>query len=328
MPTDAQSLSSPPRWATSNFDGKRFHNLVPRRHGFWAVLRWMMNRQPGPWRGWVDAQPEPPPPRLVEGLRITYVNHSTFLLQIDGINILTDPMWSKRASPVQWLGPRRRRPPGIRMEDLPPINAILLSHDHYDHLDIPALRRLAQVHRPVIYTGLRNAQMLNKHGIDEVVELDWWESSTVFEKLQLTAVPAQHFSGRSPFDRDTRLWCGFVLQGRAGQIYFAGDTGMGPHFQQIAERFPKIDLALLPIGAFRPEWFMGEVHLSPDDAVRAHLILRAKLSVACHFGVFRLADDGQDEPVEALERMLGRTDLNGTEFVVMECGESREGRAG
>ena len=308
----------------SHFDGKRFRNLIPRRNRYGALVRWLLSRQPGPWQPWVDSRPAPPPPRSSEHLRITFVNHSTFLLQLDGINILTDPIWSERASPVSWAGPRRRRAPGVRLEDLPPIDLVLLSHDHYDHLDIPTLRRLAQDHHPTIYTGLKNSHLLARHGIRNVVELDWWSEAAARSDMWITAVPAQHFSGRSPFQNDTTLWCGFVVQTNDSTIYFAGDTGAGPHIAQIAGQFPDIDLAILPIGAFRPEWFMGEVHMSPRDAVEAHFALQARVSVASHFGTFRLADDGQDEPVKLLHDVLSRSDLQDSEFWVLDFGEGRE----
>jgi L-ascorbate metabolism protein UlaG (beta-lactamase superfamily) len=307
----------------SNFDGVRFRNLVPRRNGYLALLRWMLSRQRGPWHEHPDAQPGPPPPRNSQALRITFVNHSTFLLQLNGVNILTDPMWSQRASPVSWAGPRRFRPPGIRFEDLPPIDIVLLSHDHYDHMDMPTLRRLQERHAPTIYTGLKNAALLARHGIGNIAELDWWQETTACRDLWITAVPAQHFSGRA-LVRDRRLWCGFVLQTEGTCIYFAGDTASGPHTAQIAAKVPRIDLAILPIGAYRPEWFMGEVHMSPDEAVAAHLQLGARVSIAGHFGTFDLADDGEDEPVERLREALQRADLGQTEFRIMDFGAGAE----
>ena len=308
----------------SNFDGVRFRNLVPRRHGLLAALRWMLSRHRGPWHSHPNAQPGPPPPRNSERLRITFVNHATFLLQLNGINILTDPMWSERASPVDWAGPRRFRPPGIRFEDLPPIDLVLLSHDHYDHMDLPTLRRLYRQHGPTVYAGLRNAALLERHGLGNVVELDWWQETTARRDLWITAVPAQHFSSRALFDRDRRLWCGFVVQTQDTCIYFAGDTGAGPHFAQIARKFPQIDVALLPFGAYRPQWFMGEVHMSPAEAVEAHLTLGARLSIASHFGTFALADDGEEEPVQSLQQVLQRTPLNETQFQILGFGEGRE----
>jgi len=304
----------------SNFDGVRFRNLVPRRQGLGALLRWMLSRRRGPWHP-RDAAPGPRPPRSSDGLRVTFVNHSTFLLQLAGINILTDPTWSDRASPLSWAGPRRFHSPGIRFEELPPIDLVLLSHDHYDHLDLPTLRRLQQAHDPNIYAGLKNAGFLARHGIRNVVELDWWQEILVLGDVWITAVPAQHFSGRALFGRDRRLWCGFIVQTEHTRIYFAGDTGAGPHIAAIAQKFPQIDVAILPIGAYRPEWFMGEVHMSPEQAVEAHLRLGARVSFAGHFGTFDLADDGQDEPLEALHEVLQRTNLRGTNFWTLGFGE-------
>jgi L-ascorbate metabolism protein UlaG (beta-lactamase superfamily) len=308
----------------SHFDGIRFRNLVPRRNHFGAVLRWLISRKPKPWHQHADATLAPRPPKSSQGLRVTFVNHATFLLQIEGINILTDPIWSERASPVSWLGPKRHRRPGIRLEDLPPIDLVLLSHDHYDHMDIPTLRVLAREHRPTIYTGLKNARVLASHDIGNVVELDWWQEAATRSDMWVTAVPAQHFSGRSLFGIERTLWCGFIFQTNETTIYFAGDTGAGPHIEQIARHFPEIDLAILPIGAFRPEWFMGEVHMSPQDAVDAHLSLRTRVSVASHFGTFPLADDGDDEAVEVLANVLGRTEMRRSCFWVLEFGEGRD----
>jgi L-ascorbate metabolism protein UlaG (beta-lactamase superfamily) len=288
------------------------------------LLRWLLTRRQSPWRPRLDAQPAPPPPRSSDALLVTFVNHSTFLLQLNGINILTDPMWSERASPVNWAGPRRFRAPGIRFEDLPPIDIVILSHDHYDHMDMPTLRRLHLLHGPTIYAPLKNAALLARHGIGNVVELDWWQESAARRDLWITSVPAQHFSSRALFDRDQRLWCGFVVQSDDTCVYFAGDTGAGPHTALIANKFPKIDLAILPIGAYRPEWFMGEVHMSPREAVEAHLELHAGVSIACHFGTFALADDGEDEPVESLRECLRQTNLQGTEFRIMNFGQQMQ----
>jgi L-ascorbate metabolism protein UlaG (beta-lactamase superfamily) len=307
----------------SHFDGKRFRNPVPRRNGLGGLLRWQLSRRRGEWRAEQELAVRPLPLTSSEELRITFINHSTFLLQIAGINILTDPIWAKRASPLSWAGPRRYTPPGVAFEDLPPIDLVLISHDHYDHLDLPTLRRLEANHRPTIYVGINNVKLLERNGIFGAVELDWWQEATARTDLLITAVPAQHFSGRSLFDRDRRLWCGFILQAGNRTVYFAGDTGGGPHFAQIAKKFPEIDLAILPIGAYRPRWFMGEVHLAPEQALEAHLLLGARVSVASHFGTFQLADDGQSEPVVELREVLRSTELHTTEFWVMSPGEGR-----
>jgi len=242
-------------------------------------------------------------------VRVTWVGHSTVLIQSEGLNILTDPIWSERASPVSWAGPRRRTAPGLRLEDLPRIDLVLLSHNHYDHLDLPTLRELHRVHAPRILAGLGVTRLLVEHGITGGEELDWWQAVRLSPRVRVTFVPAQHFSGRGLFDRDRSLWGGFVLEAPDGPIYFAGDTGFGPHFRQIRERFGPVRLALLPIGAFQPTWFMRYAHTSPDEAIEAHLVLGAHRSLAIHHGTFPLADDGQDEPREALERALARRGL-------------------
>jgi L-ascorbate metabolism protein UlaG (beta-lactamase superfamily) len=257
-------------------------------------------------------------------MRVTFVNHSTVLVQMDGINVLTDPIWSKRCSPVSFAGPRRAVPPGLLFEQLPPIDVVLISHNHYDHMDLPTLRRLADERRPRIFVPLGNKGTLYRRGVNGAEELDWWQSARVRDGVHVHAVPAQHFSGRGLFDRDRALWAGFVVTGPAGAMYFAGDTGFAPHFGQIRERFGPPRLALLPIGAFRPEWFMSRVHMSPDDALRAHEILGTETSLGIHFGTFRLTDDGQDEPAERIAALLRTGEQPPPRFWVLGVGESRD----
>jgi L-ascorbate metabolism protein UlaG (beta-lactamase superfamily) len=319
---------STPRWdgSSSHFDGERFQNVPSVEHGgLGAIVRWMLNREKGPWREWTDAPPGPPPPRRVGAgeLRVTFVNHATTLVQVDGLNILTDPIWSERASPVSWAGPRRHRPPGLRFEDLPPIDAVLVSHNHYDHLDLPTLRRLAQTHRPRIFAGLGNGAILERAGVPAGQELEWWQSAVLPGGVQVVAVPAQHFSGRSLTDRDRALWAGWVVQGRAGAVYFAGDTGYGPHFAAIRQRLGPIRLALLPIGAFRPRWFMQRVHLAPEEAVRAAGDLGAGTAVAIHFGTFHLGDDGEEEAPALLAEAVAAHEPR-PRFWVLGFGEGRD----
>ncbi len=313
---------------SDHFDGQRFINQLPIRHrSFNEFLRWMRKREPAPWH-WIEAKPGPPPPERVDHgrLRVTFVNHATVLIQMDGLNVLTDPIWSQRASPFSWIGPRRMRPPGIRFADLPPIDVVLLSHNHYDHFDTPTLRRLEAAHHPRFVTGLGNGSLLAKLGIDEhrIDERDWWEITKLGDGRRLHVVPAQHFSARGLCDRDKALWVGFVLEGPSGRVYFAGDTGFGPHFRQIRKRLGAPRLALLPIGAYRPEWFMARVHISPAEAVRAHHLLGAHTSIGIHFGTFRLADDGQTEPLETLARVLANHPTPRPQFWTLNFGEGRE----
>lgn len=314
---------------SDHFDGERFHNQSPtKQHGFWDFVRWQRTRDRGPWRAFVDAAPGPKPPQRVPrgAMRVTFVNHATVLVQMDGVNVLTDPIWSERASPVSFAGPKRHRPPGIRFEDLPPIDLVVVSHNHYDHMDLPTLQRLSRTFHPRIVTGLGNADFLTEHGVGNVAELDWWQSANVAAGVDVAAVPAQHFSQRGLGDRDRTLWAGYVVTGPAGAFYFAGDTGFGPHFQQIRERFGSMRLAVLPIGAFRPEWFMAPVHISPGQALEAHRVLGARTSVGMHFGTFALADDGQDEPPARIRELLAREpnpdDRAG--FRLLDFGEGRD----
>jgi L-ascorbate metabolism protein UlaG (beta-lactamase superfamily) len=315
---------------SDHFDGRRFHNLDPTDHSDpLAFLRWQWDRLrhgAGAWPRWVDVAPGPPPPQRVlgGGLRVTFVGHSTTLLQTGGMNVLTDPLWSARASPVAWAGPRRHRPPGLRFEDLPPIDLVLLSHNHYDHLDLPTLRRLAREHAPRFVAGLGLGRLLARAGVGMAQELDWWQEAAGPGGLAITCVPARHFSGRGLRDRDTSLWCGYVLHGPGGLVYFAGDTGFGRHFDEIALRLGAPRLALLPIGAYLPQWFMGPVHLSPAEALRAHRVLGARASVALHFGTFRIADDADGQAVAELHAALGAGGGQQADFRILAYGEGRD----
>ena len=320
----AASVSPPRGWTDpAEYDGTRFHQPEPLTTGFSDWLR-REGVSRGRWRSFTNTPPGPPPPRCVDGgrLRVTFVNHSTVLIQVDGWNILTDPTWAERSAPA--VGARRRRPPGLRFEDLPPIDAVLVSHDHHDHMDLPTLERLQAAWRPRIYTGLGNAAFLERHGIRGAKELDWWQSVPLDDAVVLTAVPARHMSGRSLFGRDRTLWCGFVLSGPSGSVYFAGDTGWGSLFAPIGEAFPDLRLALLPIGGFQPSWYMREQHLGPEDAVAAHRLLGAETSVPIHFGTFPNAADGELEPATTLRRALASAPDVEPHFIILDNGESLE----
>lgn len=311
---------------SSHFDGQKFVNqqAVPD-HGFSDFIRWRFNREPGTWNDSTDVGPGAPPPARVGGddLRVTFVNHSTVLIQTDSLNILTDPIWSDRSSPYSWAGPKRVRPPGTRFEDLPEIDVVIISHNHYDHLDLPTLKRLSARDNPRVFVALGNRALLEKHGMADARDMDWWQTFDITPGVRLTFVPAQHFSGRGLGDRNETLWGGYVIESGAGVVYYAGDTGWGPQFEQVRDRFGKIRLAILPIGAFRPEWFMSAVHISPEEAVRAHTLLGAQTSMGVHFGTFKLADDGQDEPVVGLVKALHDQSVSPDAFWALGFGEGR-----
>ena len=288
------------------FDGRRFSNRSgARQTGPAAILRWLLARERSPWPLLqATTPPEAPVPRLDDGaIRATLIGHATVLLQLAGLNILTDPMWSRCAGPLPWLGVKRVAPPAIPLTALPRIDLILLSHNHYDHLDRPTLRALAARDHPLILTGLGVARSVPAAGVRE---LDWWQAVSVTPALRATYVPAEHFSARGVFDRNASLWGGFVLQTALGTIYFAGDTGDGPHFAAIRQRFGAMALSLLPIGAYLPRAIMAPVHISPAEAVAASLTLQSNVSLAIHFGTFPLADDPFDLPPRALAQALAR----------------------
>jgi len=247
------------------------------------------------------------------------INHSSLLLQLEGMNILTDPIWSERASPFTWVGPRRHRPPGVQWDDLPPIDMVLVSHNHYDHLDLPTLRRLTDRGRPEFVVPIGVAALLRSRNIAPAYELDWGDSLPL-AGATIHAVPAVHFSGRTFSDRNRTLWCGFLIQAAGRVVYFAGDTAFGDHFAEIRQRFGEPHLALLPAGAYDPSWFMAPVHMNPMEALRAHRVLAAHTSIAIHCGTFQLADESIDEPKRILQ--TAATDpsflvLNNGQFVTL-----------
>ena len=237
-------------------------------------------------------------------LRVTMVNHATVLLQMDSLNILTDPVWSAKVGLEGQFGVRRHRPPGIPFDSLPHIDIVLISHDHYDHMDLPSLRRLQRRYHPRIITGLGNPGYLATQGIQGAEQLDWWQSASLAPGVRLTAVPARHWSGRSLSDRYERLWEGFVIEGARDTVYFAGDTGWGRMYRELRARWSRFTLALLPVAPFRPRWYMARKHLSPDDAVRAAIETRSAMVIPIHWGTFELGDDGESEAVDTLRAVV------------------------
>lgn len=234
---------------------------------------------------------------------MTWVGHSSFLIQLGAVNILTDPMWSERASPVQWAGPKRLFPPGVPIDQLPPIDLVVQSHNHYDHLDDRTVRRLIADHpgaRWLVPLGV--TRFFVDRGARAVSEHDWWETASI-AGLEVTCAPAQHFSGRGLPDRNASLWCSWALADGATRLYFCGDTGYHGAFEEIGRRLGPFWLALMPVGAYEPRWFMRPVHMNPEEAVtafrdlhRAHGSERSGIFVPMHWGTFRLTDEPVEEP--------------------------------
>lgn len=310
---------------TDHFDGKRFRNPGnAKAKGGLEVLKWMLTRKAGAWRtGFTESYGQRPLGHFRDGIRITFVNHSTFLIQVDGVNILTDPVWSERASPFSWLGPKRVKSPGIRFEDLPAIHVVLITHNHYDHLDVRTMRTIFGAHHPRIVTPLGIKTFLTACYVGGATEIDWWEEIELQNRLKVQAVPAQHFSGRGFLDRDATLWCGYVLKTTAGNIYFAGDTGYNyGTFKEIAARCGPMRVSMLPIGAYKPAWFMSPIHVSPEEAITIHQDVGSERSIGMHFGTFPLADDGCDDPVNDLGYAIEKSELKPDEFIVLKEGEA------
>lgn len=314
---------------SDHFDGRVFFNPGPSRpsRGLLQVLKWRFR---GEKRAlWPDRVVDPvfrPPPDAVgpDSVAVTFINHASFLLRLPGVVVLTDPVFSERCSPVSWAGPKRVRAPGVALADLPRPDVVLLSHNHYDHMDLPSLRTIQARFAPRFVTTLGNAKALARLGI-VATELDWWQDVTV-GALGITATPARHFSARSPFDRNRTLWAGFMLRVGAGSVLFAGDSGAGPHWGDIRARLGAPDVALLPIGAYEPRWFMAAVHMNPAEAVDAHLALDAARSVGMHFGTFQLTDEAIDAPELALG--AARTAAGVTNFGTLGFGETGVFRLG
>jgi L-ascorbate metabolism protein UlaG (beta-lactamase superfamily) len=329
--------------ASDHFNGIRYFNpnvpqtlaspsgLPTKRGPTWWVWNWILRTDWPEWPKRTDFLHGPPPvARAPEGsLSVTPVGHATFLIQMDGVNILTDPMWSERCSPVSWVGPKRYSEPGIRFEDLPPVDVVLVSHNHYDHFDIPTLEGLAKRGTPRAIVPLGNLDLMLSIGIPTVDELDWWQSIRLSSNVTLTLVPARHFSSRTLWDRDRTLWGGFVISGPSGNVYYSGDTGYGPHFREIARRFSPIRVALLPIAPFRPpqakesnQEYRPVLHMGPAEAVKAHMDLGTLLSIAAHYQVFRLGVEGFDDAVDVLVASLKEHNIKPDAFVTPMFGQA------
>ncbi len=332
-------MTTPPFPPSDHCDGHRFHNpptgtadadadvlgSVRPTGRLLPILRWRLGGTRSPWpHGIVDPAPsgEPMAPPPAGAVALTFIGHASFLIRLGGLVVLTDPVFSRRCSPVGWAGPERARPPGRTLAQLPPIDLVLVSHNHYDHLDLPSLRAIVARDRPRIVTPLGNRALLAQAGAPAITELDWWQDTAVGD-ARVTATPARHFSARTPWDGNRALWSGFMIDAPAGHVLFAGDSGDGPHWQAVAARLGVPDLAMLPIGAYDPPRLMRRVHMDPEEAVGAHVALGARRSVGMHYGTFQLTDEPIDEPPARLAVELRRRGLGAHAFVTLGHGETR-----
>ena len=320
-----------PRFPLSDHcDGERFFNphAVAGR-AFADILKWMRTRERARWPSAVPLRRHDPPPSSVAPgqAAITFIGHSTFLVRTASMTLITDPVFTTHAGPYGRMGPARVRPPALQASALSPIDLVLVTHNHYDHLQPHSLALFANRSAFVAPLGLRG-WLPAERGDDAAssssrknYELDWWQSLNI-NGAQITCVPAQHFSSRTLWDRNQTLWCGFVVSVDGVTVYFAGDTGYTPQVAEIAARFESIDVALLPIGAYEPRWFMQPIHMNPEDAVRAHVDLRARVSIGMHFGTFQLTDEGIDDPLRALERARAAAGVDSEAFRTLDFGET------
>lgn len=306
-------------------------------HEWRALLKWTRERRSKsraetPERGSLSvATPAIAYPRANDTAHsATWVGHSTVLLQAGGMNVITDPVFSQRAFPVQWMGPRRVMDPALALDALPPLDVVLLSHNHYDHLDKPAVKRIARAHphvRWIVPLGL--GAYIRRWGAREIVELDWWQQ-TAIDGLRVTATPARHFSARGPRDRNKSLWCGYALEMNGMRAYFAGDTAYHPEFGAIGATCGPFDFVMIPIGAYDPRWFMHVVHVDPEEAVQiyqdltaAHSADQLPLMLGIHWGTFRLTDEPMDEPPQRTAARWRALGLDENRLWIARFGETR-----
>jgi L-ascorbate metabolism protein UlaG (beta-lactamase superfamily) len=316
---------------SDHFDGNRFFNpTLPKGFAvsYRSALR--MAREPrSRWPAWVENKGvhRLNETRAVDEVAVTFVNHATFVIQTGGITILTDPVWSERTSPLRRIGPKRVRKPGVAFEELPRVDIILLSHNHYDHLDIATLTQLRQSFDPIVLAAAGDARLVGPLGFKDMRELDWWDEIEFNEALKVTFVPAQHFSARGLLDRQRSLWGSYMIESRGRRVYFGGDTGYSTHFSDIRTRLGSPDIAMLGIGSYEPRWFMKPMHMNPAEAVCAHRDLGSRQSIGMHFGTFQLSAEAIDQPQTDLKRALLEGGIPESEFVTLHEGETRIYRA-
>lgn len=304
------------------------NNYTPVRQRTGGLLKWLSQRDWDRTKNVEFPMAENDPAWIKANhseATLTWIGHSTFLLQYQGINILTDPHLTERASPMPFGEPSRWAPPGLDFHELPKIDVVIISHNHYDHLDLETVKRLSKQPggSPLFLVPLGLKAWFAKQDIDNVIERDWWESHKVGE-FEYHAVPVQHFSARTAFDRNKTLWAGWVLDAPGFRFFFMGDSGYSKDFADIGERFGSFDLAAIAIGAYDPRWFMSVAHVDPEEAVQVYQDLKARYAVGMHWGTFKLTDEPMDEPPKRLATARKAAGISDEQFFVMQHGEMRK----
>lgn len=309
---------------SDHYDGKTFYNpsgKAPKK--FLDLLKW--------WREeaaeWPESVPLKPQQALVKNLandemHISFINHASFLIRTAEWSLITDPHFTERASPLSFAGPKRVHPPGVSLDAIDRLDYVFISHNHYDHLDLESLHLLQKRFPKLIFlVPLGNEKLLQSQGFKNILVADWWQKFDLLG-LEFYLTPAEHWSARGLFDRNKSLWGGLLIKSNENSVLFAGDTGYGPHFKTLKDRFGKPDIALLPIGAYEPRWFMKNQHMNPEDAVLAHLDLKADLSVGMHFGCFQLTNESIDQPAIDLAVAMQKHLIHKQHFLVPEPGQT------
>jgi L-ascorbate metabolism protein UlaG (beta-lactamase superfamily) len=314
---------------SDHFDGSRFHNLDPKvaaSKSIGDLIKWKFGSEPKDWPSQKvldNAVPQIQSAVVGSDLRITFVNHATLLIQWKSINILTDPVFSEKLGPLSILNLKRYREVGVPFDQLPKIDYVFISHNHYDHLDLPTIDRLEKRDQPKYVLPLGLSDYLPKSAKARLTELDWWQSlKNETLGLEIFVVPSQHWSKRTLIDTNKSLWAAAVFRAYGRSVYFAGDTGYADHFNMTFEKLGAMDVALLPIGAYEPRWFMKDSHTNPEDAIQAHRDLRAKRSIGMHFGTFRLTDEAIADPERDLKSGLLKNGLTTEDFEVPRNGQT------
>jgi len=300
---------------SDHYDGKSFFNPgegSAKNISLLNLIKWKVFDRGESWPTYIENKVKPTLPRSVqEGeVFITLINHATELIQLADLNLLTDPIFSNRASPFSWIGPKRVRAPALTISELPKIDIILLSHNHYDHMDIASLKAIEAKDKPLFIVPLGNAALLKKKEIASVIELDWWDEYPLGEKKRILMTPAKHWSGRGLFDRRRSLWASYLIFGDDLTIFFAGDSGYADHFKEIQNRCGTIHVALLPIGACQPRWFMQESHMDPSEAMQAFLDLKSDLGLGMHYDTFPLANESISTCLDMLNASIKQLPLS------------------
>lgn len=316
--------------ASDHFDGRTFFNPggeEPR--GFLDLLRWQFDGKRTAWPTSLPPIAPVKPERRVDGDRlvVTMVGHATMLIQTAGLNILTDPVWSERASPVSFAGPKRATAPGIAFEDLPPIDIVIVTHNHYDHLDVDTLTQLGKTHTPRVITPLGNDTIIHDaHPFTGTVVMDWGDRVDLGNGLVFHCEPCHHWSARGMGDRRMALWAAFLIETPAGKIYHIGDTGFaeGQNYRAIRDKHGDIRLAILPIGAYEPRWFMAAQHQDPTEAIEGFRLSGAAFGIGHHFGTFQLTNEGIDDPPKALGTAMAAAGIGNDRFKGLRPGQQFE----